>query len=310
MPKKVTCYKGSDPTKTVVEGPGVTGGYAGKPLPFTIKAIDKDGAPVPTGGDEYKVTVNGPNGYHEDVKVVDNKDGTYSGSYVAPLPGDYKVNVGVSHDPRPVGKSPYTAHVKPAADGAASFAIGAGWKEAWDALPTRFTIYAKDGDGNDVPGAEVKVSVKNVTGASQREEIAKEVAKMDPYIKKRKEEERKTLIQEQKKQREELEVKAKAEGKTYKSETGTGDFPVEVRDNGDGTYLATYTPIDPGTYEITVTVSGAHIKESPKPIPVNLTKPKIVFWQHTHDAEKDEILALKKKIQQANEIGRSKGLQF
>jgi len=93
-------------------------------------------------------------------------------------------------------------------------------------------------------------------------------------------------------------------------EIGTGDFPVEIRDNGDGTYLASYTPIDPGTYEISVTVNGGDIKESPKPIPVNLTRPKIVFWQHTNDAEKAEITALKKRLAQANEVGKSRGLQF
>jgi len=310
MPKKVTCYKGSDPTKTIVEGPGVTGGVAGKPLPFTIRAIDKDGAPVPVGGDDYKVTVDGPNGFHEDVKVTDNKNGTYSGEYTAPLPGDYKVQVGVAHDSRPVGKSPYHVKVKPAADGASSFAVGAGWKEAFDALPTRFTIYAKDEEGKDVPGAEIKVSVRNVTTGAQKEQIASDLARMDPYIQKRKDDERKNLILEQKKQKEEFEQKAKAEGKTYKTEIGTGDFPIEIRDNGDGTYLATYTPVEPGTYEITVTVNGGNIKESPKPVPVHLTKPKVVFWQHTNDAEKAEIAALKKRLAQANEIGRSRGLQF
>jgi len=310
MPKKVTCYKGSDPTKTVVEGPGVTGGVAGKPLPFTIRAMDKDGQPVPVGGDEYKVTVNGPDGFHENVPVKDNKDGTYSGVYTAPLPGNYKVQVGVGHDSRPVGKSPYNVTVKPAADGASSFAVGAGWKEAYDALPTRFTIYAKDAEGKDVPGAELKVSVRNVTTPQEKEKIAAAIAKMDPYVKKRKEEERKNLLLEQKKQREEFEQKAKSEGKSHKYEIGTGVVPVEIRDNGDGTYLASYTAPDPGTFEFTVTINGSNIKDSPKPIPVNLTRPKVVFWEHTNNAEKAEIAALKKRLEKANELGRARGLQF
>jgi len=302
MPKKVHCYKGSDPTKTIVEGPGVEGGFAGKELPFTIKSIDKDGHPVPTGGDLYTVNVDGPTGPFE-VKVKDNGDGTYSGAYTPTKPGDYKVHVSVSHDKRPVGKSPYTAHVKPGADPTQSFAVGAGWKEAWDALPAKFSIYAKDKDGKDVPGAEVKVFIKNVTPPDQKAKLQAEIAKMDPYIKKRKDEERKALLLEQKKQRDEAEAKAKAEGKDFKVEVAAvGDCPVEVRDNGDGTYLASYTPAEPGTFEITVLVSGENIKESPKIVPVNLTKPKVVFWQHTYDAEREEINVLKQRLAQAQEI--------
>jgi len=107
-----------------------------------------------------------------------------------------------------------------------------------------------------------------------------------------------------------LNKKAKSEGKTHKYEIGSGDIPVEIRDNGDGTYLASYTAADPGTFEFTVTVNGSNIKDSPKPIPVNLTKPKVVFWEHTHNAEKAEIAALKKRLEKANELGRARGLQF
>eukprot|EP00456_Euglypha_rotunda_P087529 TRINITY_DN8918_c0_g1_i1.p1 TRINITY_DN8918_c0_g1~~TRINITY_DN8918_c0_g1_i1.p1 ORF type:complete len:310 (+),score=71.38 TRINITY_DN8918_c0_g1_i1:96-1025(+) len=308
MPKRVKCYKGSDPTKTVVEGPGVTGGYAGKELPFTIRAMDKDGNPVPTGGDVYKVKLDGPGG-PRDIPVKDNGDGTYSGSYVAKEPGNYKVNVSVEHDSRPVGKSPYNVLVKPGADAGKSFAVGAGWKEAWDALPAKFSIYAKDKSDQDVPGAEVKVIIRNVTSPAEKEQIQKDLDKMDPYIKKRKEDEKKAVLLEQKKQREEQEQKAKTEGKDWKCSVAEGgDIPVEVRDIGDGAYLANYTPTEPGKYELTVLVNGEHIKESPKTIPVHITKPKVVFWQHTHDAEKEELNNLKKKLEQAQTLLRSKGL--
>jgi len=57
-----------------------------------------------------------------------------------------------------------------------------------------------------------------------------------------------------------------------------------------------------------VLVNGENIKDSPKVIPVNLTKPKVVFWQHTHDAEKEELANLKKRLEQAQNLLRSRGL--
>jgi len=63
------------------------------------------------------------------------------------------------------------------------------------------------------------------------------------------------------------------------------DIPVEVRDNGDGTYLATYIPTAPGIFKTSVTVGDGrgHIKDSPKDIPVYVTRPKIIYWKHTYD---------------------------
>jgi len=215
----------------------------------------------------------------------------------------------VEHDSRPVGKSPYNVVVKPGADPSKSFAVGAGWKEAWDALPAKFSIYAKDKNDQDVPGAEVKVIIKEVTSPAEKEQIKKDLDKMDPYIKKRKEDEKKSVLSEQKRQRDEQEQKSKGEGKDFKvSVAEGGDIPVEVRDNGDGTYLANYIPVNPGKYEITVLVNGEHVKDSPKTIPVNITRPKVVFWEHTHNAEKDELVNLKKKLEQAQNLLRSRGL--
>jgi len=68
---------------------------------------------------------------------------------------------------------------------------------------------------------------------------------------------------------------------------------VEIRDNGDGTYLVSYTAIIPGIYKTHVTVGGdrQHIKDSPKDIPVYLSKPTVVFWKHTHAANKKRLAA-------------------
>jgi len=77
--------------------------------------------------------------------------------------------------------------------------------------------------------------------------------------------------------------------------------PVEVRDNGDGTYLAEYVAKDAGNYVIDVLIGpqGAHIKESPKQVPVHLSKPTVIFWKHTHAKQKEELESLRKRLQEA-----------
>jgi len=89
-----------------------------------------------------------------------------------------------------------------------------------------------------------------------------------------------------------------------------GDVPVEVRDNGDGTYLAEYIAKDAGNYVISVLIgpNGDHIKESPKQVPVHLSKPKVVFWKHTHSKEKEENDAIRKRLQQYEAILSKNGL--
>jgi len=285
-----------------VEGPGVTGGFTKRPLPFKIRGMDKEGRPVQKGGDDYKVTVTGPDGQFN-VDVKDNGDGTYDGVYSVQRPGDYKVMVMVNKQKTPVGKSPYIAKIRAGADPEASFGVGRGWDEAWDCIPAKFTIHAKDPEGNPVPGELVKITMKNVTSHSRKQEIAQAVEKMDPYIRKRKQQQADKILAERKKKA--LESKREAEQKggqippEIRIEEG-GDIPVEVRDNGDGTYTAEYIAKDAGDYVIDVLIGpqGEHIKESPKQVPVHLAKPKVVFWKHTHAKEKEEFEAIRKRLEE------------
>jgi len=89
-----------------------------------------------------------------------------------------------------------------------------------------------------------------------------------------------------------------------------GDYPIELRDNGDGSYLATYCVPNPGTVKIKITVGedNQDIKESPKDIPVKLSKPKIVFWKHTYEKEKEELKRLREALSKANETLQRHGL--
>jgi len=123
---------------------------------------------------------------------------------------------------------------------------------------------------------------------------------------------RKKLEAERKKRAEESKREAEAKGEKLpevRIEAG-GDVPVEVRDNGDGTYLAEYTAIDPGTYQIAVQVgpSAEHIKESPKTVPVHLAKPTVVFWKHTYAKQKDDLKELRKRLQDAETLLSKHGL--
>jgi filamin len=295
MPKEVTCYPGADASKSIVEGPGVTGGYVNTDLPFTIRSMDKNGKPVPVGGDEYKVNVTAPDGSSFPVDVKDNGDGTYSGKYRPTKVGDYKVMVNLNNQKAPVGKSPYTAKVRHGADPGKSFAVGRGWKEAWDCLPAKFTVHCKDVNGNPVPGEIVRIIMKNVTPPGKKAEIDKELGGMDDYLRRRKVEKVQKVQAEMKKAA--LDSKREAESKgervpEVRIEEGS-DVPVEVRDNGDGTYLAQYVATQPGIYKCHVQVgeSRGHIKESPKDIPVYLSKPKVVFWKHTYDQQKKKLAA-------------------
>jgi len=313
MPKEVTCYPGVDASKTIVEGPGVTGGFAGRPLPFTIRGMDKDGNPVKKGGDEFKVAITGPDGPFT-VDVKDNGDGTYDGVYTPKRPGDYKVMVNVNRQKAPVGKSPYTAKVRPGASPAHSFGIGKGWKESYDCLPAKFTIHAKSADGQPVPGEIVKVIMKNVTPHGKKAALQKEIAEMDEYLRNRKIQKVKKLEAERKKKALESKREAEAKGEKYPEIRieDSGDVAVEVCDNGDGSYLAEYIATEPGIYSIAVLIGpeAQHIKESPKEVPVHLAKPAVVFWKHTHSKQKEELAALRKRLAEAEQVLGKHGLSL
>jgi len=162
-----------------------------------------------------------------------------------------------------------------------------------------------------VPGEKVRVVMKNVTSPADRKKLEAEISAMDPFLQQKKADKVKKLEAERKAKQEEAYKKEEAEGKKALVWTDPeGDVAVEVRDNGDGSYLASYTAAKPGTYEIAVTVTeaGLHIKESPKPVPVLLSKPKIVYWRHTYAQDKDELTKLRKTLQDYEKVLRENGL--
>jgi len=98
-----------DPSQTLVYGPGIEGGEAHNPATFTIEARNKFGHPIKKGGHPYTVGVTDPYGEKVPADVVDNRDGTYSVTYLPTDPGDFKVEVLLNR--AQCAKSPYTVPI-------------------------------------------------------------------------------------------------------------------------------------------------------------------------------------------------------
>ncbi|KAJ7329309.1 hypothetical protein JRQ81_015483 [Phrynocephalus forsythii] len=104
-----------DPSKVCAYGPGLKGGFVGKPAPFTI---DTKGAG--TGG--LGLTVEGP--CEAKIECQDNGDGSCSVSYLPTEPGEYAINIlfAEAHIPG----SPFKADIKPVFDPSKVTASGPG----------------------------------------------------------------------------------------------------------------------------------------------------------------------------------------
>jgi filamin len=140
-----------DVTKTKVHGPGIERAVQGEPATFYIESHDRLGQRIKFGGDPYRVTIKGPQNNDEDAKLVDNKDGSYTVTYVPTHYGKHTVSVNL--EGKHVANSPYTVNAsKPKGypDALQCYADGPGLKEADTALPATFTIYARDENGATV----------------------------------------------------------------------------------------------------------------------------------------------------------------
>jgi filamin len=132
-----------------------------KPAPFTVQSVDKNGRNVPTGGDNFGVTVKDPSGAPVLVQFNDTKDGTYQGSYTPTAPGRYQVDITL--DGQPIKGSPYRPLIENANAGR-SYADGDGLTHGQTKHPLSFTIHSVDADGNHVKEGGDPFEVK-ITGA-------------------------------------------------------------------------------------------------------------------------------------------------
>jgi len=150
---------GPDAKTSYATGPGVEGARVKRAAPFTVQSVDKNGRKVPTGGDNFGVTVKDPNGSPVMVQFNDTKDGTYQGSYTPNAPGRYQVDITL--DGQPIKGSPYRPLIENA-NAKNSYADGDGLTHGQTKHPLRFTIHSVDADGNHVKEGgdpyEVKIS--------------------------------------------------------------------------------------------------------------------------------------------------------
>ncbi|XP_074063042.1 filamin-A isoform X2 [Macrotis lagotis] len=147
-PFPVEAMPPTNPTKVKAFGPGLKGGNAGSPAPFTI---DTKGAG--TGG--LGLTVEGP--CEAKIECLDNGDGTCSVSYLPTEPGDYNINIlfADAHIPG----SPFKAHVAPCFDPSKVKCTGSGLERATAGEAGQFHV-----DCSTAGSAELTIEISSDAG--------------------------------------------------------------------------------------------------------------------------------------------------
>jgi filamin len=146
----------ADPNYCVAYGPGLEKGYTSEPATFTVEARNCKGERLKTGGHPIDVDISDPKGIEIPVRIVDNRDGTYSVTYDPKEPGIHTVDVVVRNKFLPmyydhIKDSPFKVKIDAGTDAGQSIAFGPGLQDGIpDTLPTHFTIQAKDRHGNNM----------------------------------------------------------------------------------------------------------------------------------------------------------------
>jgi len=168
-----TSSAGPDPSKCEAYGPGLEGAVGGEPATFTIQARNKDGQKVTKGGDAFDVEVLGPDDTPIDVRIVDNKDGTYNVTYNPEQPGRHKVDV-ILRGANPlfydhIKNSPVVVDAAVGIDPSKTLVYGPGVEDGvLNTKPAEFFIRPKDKDGKDVSNHDsanfdIKITDQNGT---------------------------------------------------------------------------------------------------------------------------------------------------
>ncbi|KAL6061848.1 Calponiny domain-containing protein [Balamuthia mandrillaris] len=135
---------GPDAGYSTASGPGVEGHVVKSSAPFTVTSFNAQGQRVNTGGDPFKVQVQGPEEV-ADPQLTDNGDGTYNGEYAVSAPGRYFVNITLND--APIQGSPFKVLFEGARAGN-SWAEGPGLEGGQTGKPAVFTIHGVDPEGN------------------------------------------------------------------------------------------------------------------------------------------------------------------
>jgi uncharacterized protein YkwD len=160
-----------DPKWSTAEGAGVQVASTAEPSEFLIRAKNKYGNPIATGGAPFKSDVKGANGATLPVNIKDNNDGTYTCTYQANTPGDSVVNATLNGTP--IFNAPFKVQVdknaKPAteADPTWSTVSGDGVHNANVTEPAEFSVQARNKYGNKLKTGGDNITVP-ISGRSGR----------------------------------------------------------------------------------------------------------------------------------------------
>jgi len=211
FPRVVQVKQSTDPSKTTLEGAGITNATTTEPAVFTIRSKDNTGTPLKVGGDDYYVKITPPQGGRPVLASVrDNEDGTYTVTYQPTIPGKHLVDVSLNG--QAVGGGTKEVAVEQIADPSRSVAYGPGFDEASTGNPAVFIVQAKDKNSNNLSKGGDKVDA-SLRGPS-------------------------------------------------------GDAPIDIKDNGNGTYTITATPKVQGLHTLDIKLNGKPISNSSTAIPV------------------------------------------
>jgi filamin len=156
--KVVVSPSTGDASQAQVDVDGVKEVVAGETGEFGVQAKDAFGNNLLNGGNALAATLDGP--APVEVATADNGDGSYKGSFVPTVTGEYKL--GVTFDGAAVPNSPFAVKVVPAAANAATTeASGEGLHNADAGVPNGFKVQTKDKFGNNLTsgGAPITASI-------------------------------------------------------------------------------------------------------------------------------------------------------
>ncbi|EGC39028.1 hypothetical protein DICPUDRAFT_91322 [Dictyostelium purpureum] len=296
----------SDASQVEAYGPGLEGGFVNKKADFTIKAINYYGEPLANGGEGFTVKVKDAEGNEYPVSLVDNNNGTYDGSYTVAVPQDYTVviqldDVDIKNSPFNVkidGSDPKESNAYgPGLEGGkvgqpAQFKIQGRNKEGESLTQGGDDFTVKVNGPNGPVDATVKdngdgsydVEYNPTTGGDHNVEVflrGEPLAQGPADVKILNSDANNSYCEgpgfEKAQAKRPTEFTIHSVGVDNKPCTAGGDpfqvaisggspIQIAIQDNDDGTYTVSYTPEQPGDYEIQVTLNDEPIKDIPKSI--------------------------------------------
>ena len=149
----------SSPRHSTLSGVGLRGSVIGRPAELNVQARDVYGNMQSSGGDPFRISVRclsvacgGSGVLLQTASIVDNNDGTYTGSYMSTTAGDYSMEITLRNELVGVipDRSPFSVTV--ATDSGPinlrnTYASGPGLRQARAGIAAQFTITAADALG-------------------------------------------------------------------------------------------------------------------------------------------------------------------